>query len=370
MSSIRRGSALERTLAEAVAAAGGARALVFQTPHAFVPLALEALGPGAQMAYLHLDLYHVDQARRWAGRPGSAQLVCLCRGDLSGLPFAPDVAATQIARDDEAALTCEMLREAYRVLPRGAKLVAATNNPRDRWLIRQLTKLFAGVTLFSQGKEGRVYLAKRGPGAGSGSAAGASDESGVPRFHVQDVEVEFGGERLSFATCAGVFSSRGLDEGSRALLEVLEPPSPCRALLDLGCGWGALAVFAARRATPARLTLIDSNARAAEMSRRNLQRHGLAGAAQVRLEANAESLLGGEETDAYDLVVANPPYGADLRVADLFVQLAARVLSPGGSAWFVVRNNPHVAETFRRTFARFRVLRRRGYEILTAERQP
>jgi 16S rRNA G1207 methylase RsmC len=48
---------------------------------------------------------------------------------------------------------------------------------------------------------------------------------------------------MEFITDAGVFSRDGLDAGTRVLLEALPPLSG--RVLDLGCGWGALAEMAA-----------------------------------------------------------------------------------------------------------------------------
>jgi 16S rRNA (guanine1207-N2)-methyltransferase len=73
---------------------------------------------------------------------------------------------------------------------------------------------------------------------------------------------------LSFTlqTDRGVFSSDGLDTGTRLLL--LEAPLPAQAgaLLDLGCGAGPIAVTMARRAPRATVWAIDVNERARQLT--------------------------------------------------------------------------------------------------------
>jgi 16S rRNA (guanine1207-N2)-methyltransferase len=76
---------------------------------------------------------------------------------------------------------------------------------------------------------------------------------------------------LSFTlqTDRGVFSSDGLDTGTRLLL--LEAPLPAQtgALLDLGCGAGPIALTMARRAPGATVWAIDVNERALHLTRDN-----------------------------------------------------------------------------------------------------
>jgi 16S rRNA (guanine1207-N2)-methyltransferase len=76
---------------------------------------------------------------------------------------------------------------------------------------------------------------------------------------------------LSFRlqTDRGVFSSDGLDTGTRLLLLEAPAPSPDGALLDLGCGAGPIALTLARRSPQARVWAIDVNERALELTADN-----------------------------------------------------------------------------------------------------
>ncbi|MCB1027331.1 MAG: methyltransferase, partial [Microthrixaceae bacterium] len=62
------------------------------------------------------------------------------------------------------------------------------------------------------------------------------------------VEITLDGERLAFATDAGVFSPGRLDLGTATLLGLAPPPpDDARVLVDLGAGWGPISVAMARR---------------------------------------------------------------------------------------------------------------------------
>ena len=71
------------------------------------------------------------------------------------------------------------------------------------------------------------------------------------------------------ASDRGVFSGERIDPGTKYLL--LEAPAPPSEgdLLDLGCGYGPIAVALARRAPHARVWAVDVNQRALDLVREN-----------------------------------------------------------------------------------------------------
>ena len=81
---------------------------------------------------------------------------------------------------------------------------------------------------------------------------------------------------LELGTDSGVFSPRRLDPGTRLLLDVAPPPPASGNLLDLGCGYGPLAMVLASRSPDARVWAVDVNTRALTLTCANAQRAGLA----------------------------------------------------------------------------------------------
>jgi 16S rRNA (guanine1207-N2)-methyltransferase len=74
---------------------------------------------------------------------------------------------------------------------------------------------------------------------------------------------------LRLETDSGVFSPGRLDPGTRVLLETVPPPPRHGDLLDLGCGYGPIALTMARRAPEATVWAVDVNRRAVELCARN-----------------------------------------------------------------------------------------------------
>lgn len=74
---------------------------------------------------------------------------------------------------------------------------------------------------------------------------------------------------LRLETDRGMFSPDRVDPGTRILLETVPAPPPTGDLLDLGCGYGPIALTMASRAPGAIVHGVDVNQRAIGLARRN-----------------------------------------------------------------------------------------------------
>jgi 16S rRNA (guanine1207-N2)-methyltransferase len=116
-----------------------------------------------------------------------------------------------------------------------------------------------------------------------------------------DVELVLPDVRLTLLTDRAVFSGAAVDQGTKyLLLEGPRPPSDARALLDLGCGYGPIALVLAARAPQAVVYAVDVNARARELCAINAETAGLG---NVRVCAPSD--VGADV--AFDGLWSNPP---------------------------------------------------------------
>jgi 16S rRNA (guanine1207-N2)-methyltransferase len=76
---------------------------------------------------------------------------------------------------------------------------------------------------------------------------------------------------LRLETDRGVFSPERVDIGTRVLLETVPPPPSSGDLLDLGCGYGPIALTMASRAPEATVWAVDVNRRSVELTARNAE---------------------------------------------------------------------------------------------------
>jgi 16S rRNA (guanine1207-N2)-methyltransferase len=97
------------------------------------------------------------------------------------------------------------------------------------------------------------------------------DES--PRVTSAEATVTVDGLRLR--TDRGVFSHGRVDTGTALLLRAAPPPPATGELLDLGCGYGAIALVLARRAPGARVWAVDVNNRARALCAANAADNGI-----------------------------------------------------------------------------------------------
>ena len=190
--------------------------------------------------------------------------------------------------------------------------------------------------------------------------------------------VRLRGREVELETAPGVFSAGRLDLGTRVLLREAPAPPPSGHLLDLGCGWGALALAMAAESPDAVVWAVDVSARALDLTRRNAERLGLPGVravlpdevpADVALAAlwsNPPIRVGKEAL--HDLLATWLPRLAAGADAHLVVQrnLGADSLQ----AWMAASLGP-VVETTRAGSAKgFRVLRARRLAGTAGEDAP
>src|SRR2546425_2267078 len=133
-----------------------------------------------------------------------------------------------------------------------------------------------------------------------------------------EFHVSVRGHAFRFRTDAGVFSRGELDRGTELLLAALEV-GPCELIMDLGCGYGALGIVAARLSDGGRVILTDVNERAVRAARENLSVNGIANA-EVRL-GNLYDPAGGM---AFDPILSNPPIRAGRGVVEPSISDAPR----------------------------------------------
>ncbi len=112
------------------------------------------------------------------------------------------------------------------------------------------------------------------------------------------------GELLAFTIDLGVFAAHGLDPGTAILIENLTVNRADR-VLDLGCGWGAVGIAAAKAAREGRVVLTEVNRRAARLAQKNLERNRVLNA-EVRVGPFFEPVA----NEQFDLIATNPPYRA------------------------------------------------------------
>lgn len=151
-------------------------------------------------------------------------------------------------------------------------------------------------------------------------------------FTRKPLTVDLAGATRRLQTSSGIFSPDGVDKGTAVLFAEVPPPSPQGHLLDIGCGWGPIALTLGLMAPHAQVHAVDVNERCITLTNEN--------AAALGLSNVTASLPHEVDPDVeFDTIWSNPPIriGKD-ELHSLLLTWLPR-LAPGGNAWLVVQKN-------------------------------
>ena len=171
----------------------------------------------------------------------------------------------------------------------------------------------------------------------------ATAESTVQRSHYFDpapaveskprkVHLHVGELALELQADRGVFGSRGVDLGTLVLLREAPPPPSQGDILDLGAGYGPIAIALARQAPGARVWAVDVNQRALELTRSNAAAAGV---------PNVTACSPGEVPNdtRFESIYSNPPVRVGKAALHELLLTWLPRLQPGGHAYLVVQRN-------------------------------
>jgi 16S rRNA G1207 methylase RsmC len=147
----------------------------------------------------------------------------------------------------------------------------------------------------------------------------------------REITVELAGREVTVTTARGVFSADHVDHGTGVLLPLIEDDDSTGDVLDLGCGWGPVALSLALRRPRQLVHAVDVNERALDLLRHNASRLGVA--VRASLPDDVPDDL------RFTEIWSNPPIriGKDALHALLLRWLPR--LAPGGVAHLVVQKN-------------------------------
>ncbi|WP_225754133.1 class I SAM-dependent methyltransferase [Actinotalea sp. Marseille-Q4924] len=146
------------------------------------------------------------------------------------------------------------------------------------------------------------------------------------------LHVVLAGRELEVETAGGVFSPDHVDLGTRVLLRSVPEPPATGDLVDLGCGWGPVALTMALLSPAARVWAVDVNERALDLVRRNARRLGVDNVTAVAPQDVPPAL---RPTALW----SNPPIRVGKAALHELLGTWLARLTPDGEAHLVVQRN-------------------------------
>jgi 16S rRNA G1207 methylase RsmC len=148
----------------------------------------------------------------------------------------------------------------------------------------------------------------------------------------RELDLVLAGHEVTLKVTGGVFSQYRIDLGTRVLLREVPPPATTGDLLDLGCGWGPLAITQALQSPEATVWAVDVNDLALELTRENAERAGVTTIRAVAPDSVPDEVR-------FATIWSNPPIRiGKAQLHELLLHWLPRLVS-GGQAYLVVQRH-------------------------------
>jgi 16S rRNA G1207 methylase RsmC len=166
-----------------------------------------------------------------------------------------------------------------------------------------------------------------------------------------------------------VFSPERIDTGTQVLLGSVPAPPPGGNLLDLGCGWGPIALTLALESPRATVWAVDVNERALDLVRANAQKMSIANINAVTPDNVPDDIT-------FTTIWSNPPIRVGKNELHGMLERWLPRLEPGSDGWLVVQRNlgsdslhRWLQAEFPEEFSFVRAATNKGYRVLRARRR-
>lgn len=134
---------------------------------------------------------------------------------------------------------------------------------------------------------------------------------------------------LTLITDNGVFSKKGLDFGTRSLLETIDNVSG--QVLDFGCGYGPIGIYL-KKTYNVEVDAVDVNVRAMNLAKKNAELN--------KTNINIfESNIYENVNKKYDYIVTNPPIRVGKKILYQILFEAKEHLNVNGELWLVIHKD-------------------------------
>lgn len=177
------------------------------------------------------------------------------------------------------------------------------------------------------------------------------------------IEVKLNGIYMKFETSQGIFSPNGLDTGTKAMLSCVSF-SQTDKVLDLGCGYGIVGIYAAALIGAQHVTMVDIDETAIAAARENAFLNGVP---DIRiLQSDGFKNI---DDAGYSIILSNPPYHTNFSVAKHFIEKGFNRLVIGGRMVMVTKRKDWYKNKLIAIFGGVSVKEIDGYFVFIAEKR-
>lgn len=160
------------------------------------------------------------------------------------------------------------------------------------------------------------------------------------------------GFEIKFETRPGVFSEKGLDSGTRLLIDNLEVENNS-LIADLGSGTGVVGIVCAKLNPNGHVHLLDDHLRSVELAKKNIELNNL-----KNVEVYLSDLFSAVNDRTYHQIFTNPPQSLGNEFLKEIITECFNHLKPKGTLWLVVKKNvkSFIERILKDTFPKYQII--------------
>lgn len=179
----------------------------------------------------------------------------------------------------------------------------------------------------------------------------------------KEINVKVKDIKLKFIVDNGIFSKKGLDFGTRSLLENIDLSEICGNILDFGCGYGPIGIFL-KKTCNCKVDMVDINERALKLSKKN--------AALNSVDVNIfKSDIYSNIKNDYDFIITNPPIRVGKKILYDILLASLNHLKKSGKLIFVINKDQgakSVLKDLNKAFNTTLIKKNKGFYIISVQK--
>lgn len=184
----------------------------------------------------------------------------------------------------------------------------------------------------------------------------------ILKSDIKENRVKIKNQDFVFYTDNGVFSKKGLDFGTRTLLENLSEDISGE-VLDFGCGYGPIGIYIAKT-TSSNVDMVDINKRSISLAIKN--------SIINNVNTNVfESNIYENISKKYDYIISNPPIRVGKKILYEILFNAYDYLKENGQLWIVINKDQGAKSTLNDLSSKYKtkvVAKNKGFYVICASK--
>jgi 16S rRNA (guanine1207-N2)-methyltransferase len=168
---------------------------------------------------------------------------------------------------------------------------------------------------------------------------------------------------LKFQTNDKVFSPKAIDVGTISMLSKVDF-APTDKILDLGCGYGFVGIYAGQFVCPSQVIMSDISDDALRLAEENIALNHMNGIKVIKSNG-----LDHVDDSEFTLILANPPYHEDFSVPKNYIEKGYKKLVVGGKMYLVTKRKEWYKKKLITVFGGTKIYEINGYYVFVAEKK-